>query len=250
MGQTEQQDKKPSIIINNTHDVLSFLEKALKLVKEYGITKILTVSLLVAMLSAFFYFVFNPEKAFEIYTEWEKKRHDTLIELRLENAPKIQNMLDKLTFKIDASRAMILEMHNGNEGNGGLPFTKCTATYESLNIGAHPISHLYQSQNMSLIPFTTYLFDHGYWCGNTEDIVNIDRGLYYKMKSNGAEHFAACVIEGIDKPLAFLIVSFNTLPNEEHKCEEVRENIRHVAMETAVFLEVERQLKEMTNKNR
>ena len=67
MGQTEQQDKKPSIIINNTHDVLSFLEKALKLVKEYGITKILTVSLLVAMLSAFFYFVFNPEKAFEIY---------------------------------------------------------------------------------------------------------------------------------------------------------------------------------------
>ena len=157
MGQTEQQDKKPSIIINNTHDVLSFLEKALKLVKEYGITKILTVSLLVAMLSAFFYFVFNPEKAFEIYTEWEKKRHDTLIELRLENAPKIQNMLDKLTFKVDASRVMILELHNGLENNNGLPFSKCSATYEALELNVRPVAEQYQNVNLSLMPFANLI---------------------------------------------------------------------------------------------
>ena len=243
MAQKEQQEKKTPIIINNTHDILSFLEKGLKLVKEYGITKILTVSLLIAILSTFFYLVFNPEKAFEIYSAWEKQRHDNLIELRIENAPKVQSLLDKLTYRVDASRVMILEMHNGSEGNGGLPFTKCTATYEALNIGEHPVSQLYQQQNMSLIPFTTYLFEHGYWCGNTDDIINIDRGLYYKMKSNNTEHFAACVIEGIDKPLAFLIVSFKTQPDETHDCTYVRENIRHIAMEVAVYLEVEQRLK-------
>lgn len=242
MAQQEQQNKKEPIVINNTHDVLSFLEKALKLVKDYGITRILTVSLLIATLSTFFYLVFNPEKAFEIYNEWESQRHDDLIELRMENAPKIQSLLDKLTYKVNASRVIILELHNGSEGNGGLPFTKCTATFEALNIGEHPVSDLYQQQNMSLIPFTTYLFDHGYWCGNTDDIIDIDKGLYYKMKSNNTEHFAACVIEGIDKPLAFLIVSFKTLPKEEHDCNFVRENIRHIAMETAVYLEVEKQL--------
>ena len=243
MAQKEQQEKKTPIIINNTHDVLSFLEKGLKLVKEYGVTRILTVSLLIAVLSTFFYFVFNPEKAFEIYSAWEKQRHDDLIELRIENAPKIQSQLDKLTYKVNASRVMILEMHNGSEGNGGLPFTKCTATYEALNIGEHPISQFYQLQNMSLIPFTTYLFEHGYWCGNTDEIMDIDRGLCYKMKSNNTEHFAACVIEGIDKPLAFLIVSFKTKPDETHNCDYIRENIRHVAMEVAVYLEVENQLK-------
>lgn len=243
MAQKEQQEKKTPIIINNTHDILSFLEKGLKLVKEYGITKILTVSLLIAILSTFFYLVFNPEKAFEIYSAWEKQRHDNLIELRIENAPKVQSLLDKLTYRVDASRVMILEMHNGSEGNGGLPFTKCTATYEALNIGEHPVSQLYQQQNMSLIPFTTYLFDHGYWCGNTDDIINIDRGLYYKMKSNNTEHFAACVIEGIDKPLAFLIVSFKTQPDGTHDCTYVRENIRHIALEVAVYLEVEQRLK-------
>ena len=212
MAQKEQQEKKTPIIINNTHDVLSFLEKGLKLVKEYGVTRILTVSLLIAVLSTFFYFVFNPEKAFEIYSAWEKQRHDDLIELRIENAPKIQSQLDKLTYKVNASRVMMLEMHNGSEGNGGLPFT-------------------------------TYLFEHGYWCGNTDEIMDIDRGLCYKMKSNNTEHFAACVIEGIDKPLAFLIVSFKAKPDETHNCDYVRENIRHVAMEVAVYLEVENQLK-------
>ena len=242
MGHKEQENREP-IIIDNTNNVLGFLEKALKLVKEYGITRILTVSLLVSVLSTFFYFVFNPEKAFEIYDRWEKSRHTQLIELRMENAPKIQSMLDKLTYKVDASRSMILEMHNGNEGMGGLPFTKCTATYESLNLGVHPVAQLYQNQNMSLIPFTTFLFEKGYWCGDVDEIIDIDKALYYKMKSNNTEHFAACIIEGIDKPLAFLIVSFDKSPTELHSCEEVRNNIRHIALETAVFLEVEQRLR-------
>ncbi len=247
MENNKQQESKTPIVIDNTNNVLGFLEKALKLVKEYGITRILTVSLLVAVLSTFFYLVFNPEKAFEIYDTWEKKRHNALIELRMENAPKIQSMLDKLTFKVDATRVMILELHNGSEGMGGLPFTKCTATYEALNIGEQPVSHLYQSQNMSLIPFTSFLFEHGYWCGDTDDIIEIDRALYYKMKSNGTEHFAACTIEGIDEPLAFLIVSFKTKPNETHNCDFIRDNIRHIALEAAVFLEVENRL---SNKKR
>lgn len=243
MGHKEQQENREPIVINNTNEVLGFLEKALKLVKEYGITRILTVALLTALLSSFFYFIFNPEKAFEIYTTWEQTRHKQLIELRMENAPKIQSKLDKLTYKVGASRAMILEMHNGNEGVGGLPFTKCTATYESLNLGVHPVSHLYQAQNMSLMPFSTFLFDKGYWCGNVDEMMEIDKGLCYKMKSNNTEHFAACVIEGIDKPLAFLIVSFESMPDNAHDCNFVRENIRHVAMEVSVYLEVENRLK-------
>lgn len=240
---TEQQDKSPKIIINNTNDVLSWIEKGLKLVKDYGITRILTVSLLIALLSSFFYFIFNPEKAFEIYENWKKKRHDSLIELRMENAPKIQSLIDKLTYKVDATRCMILELHNGTEGNGGLPFTKCTATYESLKRGASPVSQYYQSQNMSLIPFTTFIVKNRYWCGNTNDMIDIDRGLYHKMKSNGTEHFAVCIIDGIDKPLAFLIVSFDKEPDNKHDCVHVRESIKSISLEIALYLEVQKILK-------
>ena len=241
---TEQQkDKKEPIVIDNTNNILGFLEKGLKLFKEYGITRVLSGALLIAVLSIFFFFVFNPDKAFEFYDGWKSRQHDYLMELRMDNAPKIQSLVDKLTYKIDATRVIVLELHNGNTGNGGLPFTKCSATFEGLNVGAHPIADQYQNTNLSLMPFSSHLFECGYWCGNTEELMNLDRGLYYKMKSNKTEHFSACVIEGIDKPLAIMFVSFDKTPTETHNCNEVRENMRHVAMELAVLIEVEKRLR-------
>ena len=98
------------------------------------------------------------------------------------------------------------------------------------------------------MPFITHLFKNGYWCGNVDDLTEIDKALAFKLKSNGTEHFTACVIEGIDKPLAILIVSFDKQPDEHHNCNLNRENIRHVAMELSVIFEVEARMAEQTNK--
>ena len=239
-----KKEQREKLKITDTGLYLGWLESALNLVKQHGITKILIVTFLISLISTYFYIIFNPEAAFDAYDRWKQITHTELFDLRMENAPKIQNLIDKLTFKVDASRTMVLELHNGSDGVGGLPFTKCSATYESLNIGAHPVASQYQNQNMSLIPFATFIFDKGYWYGNTDELLQIDRALYHKMKSNNIEHFAACVIEGIDKPLAILIVSFEKIPDEAHNCDEIRENIRHIAMELSVFLEVEKMMKE------
>lgn len=242
MPHNEQQEKT-TIIIDNTDKVLGFLGKALELVKKYGITKILTTSLLIAVISIFFYFVFKPDAAFELYDRWKAIKHSELMDLRMQNGPKIQTLIDKLTFKVDASRTLILELHNGSDGVGGLPFTKCSATYESININRTPVASEYQNQNMSLIPFANFIFEKGYWCGDTDELQTIDRALFYKMKSNETEHFSACLIEGLEKPIAILIIAFDKTPNETHNCNDIRENMRHIAMEIAVFLEVERILK-------
>lgn len=239
-----KKEQREKLKITDTGLYLGWLESALNLVKQHGITKILIVTFLISLISTYFYIIFNPEAAFDAYDRWKQITHTELFDLRMENAPKIQNLIDKLTFKVDASRTMVLELHNGSDGVGGLPFTKCSATYESLNIGAHPVASQYQNQNMSLIPFATFIFDKGYWYGNTDELLQLDRALYHKMKSNNTEHLAACVIEGIDKPLAILIVSFEKIPDEAHNCDEIRENIRHIAMELSVFLEVEKMMKE------
>jgi hypothetical protein len=236
-------EKKEPIVIDNTSNVISWLERGLKLIKDYGIGRIITGALLIAFLSVVFWFIFNPTRAFEVYDEWKDRQHSTLMDMRMENAPKIQSLIDKLTYKVDASRTIILELHNGSESVGGIPFTKCSATYESLNIGVSPVASYYQNQNLSLIPFATHLFNKGYWCGNIDELSEIDKALCFKMKSNGVEHFTACVIEGIDKPLAILIVSFDKI-DEHHVCEEVRNNIRHVSVELSVMFEVERRTSE------
>lgn len=239
----EKNESKEPIAIDNTSNVLSWLEKILKLIKNYGIGKIITGALLIAFLSVVFWFIFNPTRAFEVYDEWKSRQHTALMDIRMENAPKIQSVIDKLTYKVGASRTLILELHNGNESIGGIPFTKCSATYESLNIGAAPVSQHYQAQNLSLIPFATFLFEKGYWCGNIEELAEIDKALAFKMQTNKTEHFAACIIEGVDRPLAILFVSFDII-NDRHNCDEVRENIRHIAMELSVMFEIERRTAE------
>ena len=65
------------------------------------------------------------------------------MELRMENAPKIQRAIENLTYKVDASRTVILELHNGTENINGIPYTKCSATYESLNVGDSIIHSYY-----------------------------------------------------------------------------------------------------------
>lgn len=239
MGKNKEKKEDIQIKIENTDSVISWLERFLKILKEYGPIKIIISTFLIALISGFLYLFFNPTVVFEIYDEWKLRQHDELMEHRMDMAPNIQSTIDKLTYKVGASRSIVLEMHNGSTGVGGLPFTKCTATYESLNIGVIPVAQDYQEQNLSLLPFATFLFNRGYWCGDTEELIDIDRTLYHKMKSNNTEHFAACVIKGVDKPLAFLFVSFDTLPNEQHKCDEIREYIRHAAMELAVYIEVD-----------
>lgn len=243
MGEKEIKNDKIEINIDNTDSALNWLERILKLLKEYGTGKILWATFLIVVVSFILYFMFNMSKIFELYNQWEKSRHDSRIELRMQMTPKIQSAMDKLTYNVNANRTLLLEMHNGVTGSGGLPFSKCTATYESLNINEQPIASQYQDVNLSLIPFANKLFHDGFWCGNTDELKDIDKGLYYKMKSNGTEHFAACIIEGVDnKAIAFMIVSFNTEQNEihDHNCVEVREKIRHIAMELSVILEVTR----------
>ena len=160
--QTPTQPKEPIKIENATH-VIGWIESFLGIIKKYGISKIIIASLLLAIVCVFFYFIFNPTKAFEAYDNYKQTRHDELIELRTDNAPKVQSLIDKLTMKVDASRTLVLEMHNGNFGEGGLPFTRATATYEALNIGISPISAQYENTSLSLMPFASYLLKEGYF---------------------------------------------------------------------------------------
>jgi hypothetical protein len=245
MGENKEIKESHQTTLQGADKALGWLETILKLMKKFGTTKVLGALLIITIMFSFFYAMFNIDKVFEIYDNWEQRRHDAKMEQRMEMAPRIQSLIDKLTFRVNASRTLVLELHNGNTGNGGLPFTKCTATYESLNLAVHPVAQEYQDVNMSLFPFAHTLCDLGYWCGEADDIEDIDRGLYYRIKSNGTEHLAACVIEGVDnKPIACLIVAFDEHKKEmlNHDCEINRESMRHIAMELAVILEVSRYL--------
>lgn len=216
-----------------------WLEKILALLDKYQIKTIFKALVVIVLISLTVSFVKNPTYIFERYKEWETEQHNAALEKRMTNSNKIQLLCEKLLYKVDAKRVVVLELHNGLTSNGNLPFAKCTATYESLNDGVAPVSSQYQNTNLSLMPFATQLFKCGYWCGDTKELENIDRGLFYKLMSNETEHFACCVIEGVDKPLALLMVSFdNETKQTEHSCSHIKEHIKHSSFELALLMEI------------
>ena len=227
-------------IVENNHMErgLNWLDKALQIVDKYRLKTIFKAFLVMLLIAIFIGFLKNPTWVFEKYDEWKDKEHSTALEQRLVNNEKLHISSEKLLYKVGADRVMILELHNGLENANGLPFSKCSATYEAIELNVKPVADQYQNVNLSLMPFVTEVFHKGYWCGDVDDLECIDKGLYYKLKSNGTEHFACCLIEGIDKPLAFLFVSFTQKIDEGHDCAMVRENIRHIALEQALLLEL------------
>lgn len=223
--------------MENIEKGVNLLDKILGLVEKYKIKTILKSIVILLLIAATIGFISNPTFIFQKYEEWEKEQHKAKIELRLQNTNKINSILNKALYKMNVDRIILLELHNGNFGNGGLPFAKATATFEALNDNVYPVAEQYQNVNLSLMPFATHLFENGYWCGDTENLIKIDRGLYHKMMGNGTEHFAACVIEGVDTPLAILFVSFKNI-DENHNCKIIKDNTRHLGLEIALLLEL------------
>lgn len=224
---------------NQIEKGLSWLNQGLAIVEKYKLKTIFKAFLILLLIAGFIGFLKNPTWVFEKYEAWKDKKHTIALEKRLANNEKLHISAEKLLYKVGADRVMILELHNGLENSNGLPFSKCSATYEAIELQVKPVADQYQNVNLSLMPFVNEVFHKGYWCGNVDELEDIDKGLYYKMKSNGTEHFACCLIEGVEEPLAFLFVSFkNPIDSTAHDCAMVRENIRHIALEQALLLEL------------
>lgn len=223
--------------IENTSTAIGWFERVLDLADKYRITTILKSVFIILLIAGTVGFIKNPTWIFEKYQDWQDKQHIEKLAHRLEHNEKLHIMTEKLMYKVNADRVLLLELHNGNTGLGGFPFAKCSATYEALNDGIVPVAHQYQDLNLSLMPFATELFNNGYWCGDTQDLREIDKALCYRMLGNDTSHFAGIVIQGVDKPIAFLFVKFKDI-GDEHNCAEIKRIIQENAFQIALLLEL------------
>lgn len=223
------------------NDKLNILERLLTISEKYKLKTIFKSIFILLIVVATFAFVSNPFYLFEKYEEWQKIQHDKDMELRINNNEKLHLLIEKIMYKTDADRVMLLELHNSGSNIANLPFVKLSCIYESLNDSILPLSQEYQQQQLSLFPFSSYLFKHKYYYGNTEGLLNIDRGLYYKFKSNNINHFACYVIEGVEKPLAFLFVGYEDII-DTHDCKKIKQYITEEGMKISLLLELKERI--------
>lgn len=223
--------------IEKTSDTIGWFEKMLEITSKYRISAILKTLGVIVLLAATVGFINNPMWIFEQYDKYKDKQHIEKLSHRLEHNEKIHILTEKLLYRVNADRVLLLELHNGNSGLGGIPFAKCSATYEALNDGVVPVANEYQEMNLSLMPFANKLFDNGYWCGDTENLKEIDKALCYRMLGHDTSHFCGVLIRGVNQPLAFLFVKFKNV-EDGHSCQEIRRIIEDSAYQIALLIEL------------
>ena len=219
------------------NEKINIIDRLLAISEKYKLLTVFKSLFILLLIAGTFAFIQNPTYVFERYSEWQEQQHQEQIEKRIINNGKTQLILEKLMYRTDADRVMLLEFHNSGKSNSGLPFAKITCTYECLNDSIYPISSEYQNIQLSLFPFTNLLLKEKYYFGNTEKLLEVDKHLYYKFKSNNINHFACCIVEGIDYVLGVLLVGYETI-NETHNCLEINNLIVNESLRLSLLLEL------------
>lgn len=177
------------------------------LVANHGIWKILQSILIILVIVMFLNPAGTVEKISGVIQQINKEKR----EYRLQNDPIIRGVLHEAVWNLNATRASVLEFHNGKSNPSGLGFYFADMNYEIVRNNDCYVSQQYQNVNLSLINLPDYLYDNGYWYGTVEDLRELDPKLASMIATNGTNWIAFLLLEGSDD-LGILELSFAEAP--------------------------------------
>lgn len=214
---------------------LGVFERLVNFFGQHSVWEILKTLFLSVLIGYTIYLSLNPDIIFSAYEKWKKDEHTEAIENSMKNSVLIQNELETLRERIGAQRVLLLSYHNTTSSLVGVPYIFLTAEAESIGSGTQPVAEGYERVKTSLYPFVNYLNRETYFCGDIEELRDIDKALAYRMEGNDVRHFAAMNIEG-EQPLGVLFISYTDEIGENHKCSDVKDMILRSAGRLAIYL--------------
>lgn len=222
--------------INNVNTGLGWLDKTLQIVEKYKLRTIFKAILIILLIAITVGFLKNPLWLYEHIEAAKEREHTEKLVERTENNYKIQSSIEKLMYKTNASRCVVISLHNGLNDISGIPYLRGSAIYESLNDNVIPVSEQYQNVMLSLYPFTNHLYFNDYFCGDLTELKKIDKSMYHRFAANETTHLCAVSIQGKDKPIGFLFLTYTY--DVEHHCEDIKREVQHTALELSYLLEL------------
>ena len=214
---------------------LGVFERLVNFFGQHSVWEILKTLFLSVLIGYTIYLSLNPDIIFSAYEKWKKDEHTEAIQNSMQNSVLIQNELETLRERVGANRVLLLSYHNTTSSLVGVPYIFLTAEAESIGSGTHPVAEGYERVKTSLYPFVNYLNRETYFCGDIEELRDIDKALAYRMEGNDVAHFAAMNIEG-EQPLGVLFISYTEKLDENHKCGDVKDMILRSAGRLAIYL--------------
>lgn len=202
-------------------------------VANHGLWRIIKGTIALAFALIVLNIALNPEIIFDKFTQYTEQVERENVEYRRSVDPIIRGELKELVYDVNATRACVMEFHNGTSNFSSLGFLYAAMTYEETREGEPSVSRIYNEISLSLFNISNIMYQSGYWFGSMEDLVLIDPSLAEGISQSGTKWVAALLLES-SRELGFLILSFDNIPDNQ---QEVGRQIRRVGVSIASKLD-------------
>lgn len=209
-------------------------------VANHGLWKVIKGAIALAFAILVLNISLNPEIIFDQFTQYTEQKEQEKIEQEKSNIeyrrsidPIIRGELKELVGVTEASRACVMEFHNGTSNFSSLGFLYAAMTYEETRSGLNKVSQIYNEVSLSLFNISEIMYNDGYWYGTTDSLSKIDPALAQGISSSGTKWVAALLLESTNE-VGFLILSFDYIPENQ---QIIGKNIRRYGASIASKLD-------------
>ena len=202
-------------------------------VANHGLWRIIKGTIALAFALIVLNIALNPEIIFDKFTQYTEQVERENVEYRRSIDPIIRGELKELVYDVNATRACVMEFHNGTSNFSSLGFLYAAMTYEETRDGINKVSKVYSEVSLSLFNIADVMYNRGFWFGSIEDLAKMDSALAQGIAASGTKWVAALLLES-SRELGFLILSFDNIPDNQ---QEIGRQIRRVGVSIASKLD-------------
>lgn len=235
----DNNENKTPVGSNNSGNVIGWLEKLLKLKKDYGLGNILTAVMLLFVTIVMGVVAFKPDVIINEVQKIQNQQHQMAVDKRIKADPQIREAMLDLRVELNADRVFVLEAHNGGSNLTNLPFLYVDMTYESVRNGEPLLEDEYKNVRLQRYGFSTFLFSNNYWYGSVTDLMEIDPIFSYRIQGDGVTYFGMLSIYGQYSLIGAIGIEYTT--SEPPDANYIRMTMHKYASKFAILLNNETQ---------
>lgn len=219
--------------LKDAGSIIEWISQMADAVANHGLWRIIKGTIALAFALIVLNIALNPEIIFDKFTQYTEQVERENVEYRRSVDPIIRGELKELVYDVNATRACVMEFHNGTSNFSSLGFLYAAMTYEETREGEPSVSRIYNEISLSLFNIANVMYDKGFWFGSIEDLALIDPSLAEGISQSGTKWVAALLLES-SRELGFLILSFDSIPDNQ---QEIGRQIRRIGVSIASKLD-------------
>lgn len=131
-------------------------------VANHGLWKIIKGTIALAFALIALNVALNPEIIFDKFNQYTEQVEKKNVEYRRSIDPIIRGELKELVYDVQASRACVMEFHNGTSNFSSLGFLYAAMTYEETRENVQPVSQIYNEVSLSLFNIANVMYRDSY----------------------------------------------------------------------------------------